>query len=264
MTNVCFAGVTGWTAPPILAAIDAADDLSLTGGVSRSAAGHSLADAVGHGDGQVYSSVAEAVAGGQIDVVVDYTSAAVVKTNVMDAVDAGVHVVVGSSGMTAADYAEVDRQARDRGVGVFAAGNFSIMAAVLRRSAALAVEHIGHWEVFDFASDTKPDVPSGTARELAETLADVRRPELGVPIEDLQGPAEARGADIAGTRVHSVRLPSYVVGAEIVFAQAGERLSMKFDPGTSPDLYATGTLLAIRRVGEVVGVRRGLDALLFD
>lgn len=264
MTNVCFAGVTGWTAQPILAAIDAADDLSLTGGVARSAAGRSLADAVGHGEGRVYASVADAVADQRFDVVVDYTSAAVVKANVMDAVDAGTHVVVGSSGLTSADYAEVDRRARDRGVGVFAAGNFSIMAAVLRRSAALAAEHIGHWEVFDFASDTKPDVPSGTARELAETLADVRRPELGVPIEDLQGPVEARGADVAGTRVHSVRLPSYVVGAEIVFAEAGQRLSMKFDPGTSPDLYAPGTILAIRRVGDEVGVRRGLDSLLFD
>lgn len=264
MTNVCFAGVTGWTAQPIVAAIDDAADLALVCGVSRSAAGRTLADAVGHGDGQVYPRVAEAVAGQTVDVVVDYTSASAVKTNVAAAVDAGVHVVVGSSGMTAADYAEVDDLARARGVGVFAAGNFSIMAAVLRRSAALAAEHIRHWEVVDYASDTKPDVPSGTARELAETLGDVRRPELGVPIDELEGPAEARGADIAGTRVHAVRLPTYVVGAEIVFAEAGERLSMKFDPGTSPDLYVAGTLLAIRKVGEVPGVRRGLDTLLFD
>ncbi|UPK74580.1 4-hydroxy-tetrahydrodipicolinate reductase [Nocardioidaceae bacterium SCSIO 66511] len=264
MTNVCFAGVTGWTAPPILAGIDAADDLALTAGVSRSAAGQSLRSATGHGDGQVYASVAEALATESVDVLVDYTSAAAVKQNVDAAVDAGVHVVVGSSGLTSADYAVIDDRARAQGVGIFAAGNFSVLAAVLRRSASLAAEKIDSWEIFDFASDTKPDVPSGTARELAETLAEVRRPELGVPIEDLEGPAEARGADIAGTRVHSVRLPSYVVGAEVVFAAGGERLSMKFDPGTSPDLYAEGTILAIRRVSEVAGVRRGLDALLFD
>ena len=264
MTNVCFAGVTGWTAPPILAAIDAADDLALTAGVSRSASGQALATATGRGDGQVYASVADALAEAQVDVLVDYTSASVVKDNVVTAIDAGVHVVVGSSGLTADDFAELDERARGRGVGVFAAGNFSVLAAVMRRSAALAAEKINHWEIFDYASDSKPDVPSGTARELAETMAEVRRPELGVPIEDLQGPAEARGTDIAGSRVHSVRLPSYVVGAEVVFAAAGERLTMKFDPGTSPDLYAEGTILAVRRVGEVAGVRRGLDALLFD
>lgn len=264
MTNVCFAGVTGWTAQPIIAAIEAADDLTLTAGVSRSAAGQSLTDAVGHGDGQVYASVADALEHRPVDVLVDYTSASAVEENVATAVDRGIHVVIGSSGLTADDYAELDRRARSKNVGVFAAGNFSVMAAVLRRSAALAAEQLSHWEIFDYASDTKADVPSGTARELAETLADVRRPASAVPVEELQGPPEARGADIAGSRVHSVRLPTYVVGAEVVFAEAGERLRMTFDPGTSPDLYVAGTLLAIRRVAEAVGVRRGLDTLLFD
>ena len=104
---------------------------------------------------------------------VDYTSAAAVKENVLTAVRAGVHVVVGSSGLTAGDYAELDRLARDRGVGVIAAGNFSIMAAILRRAAALAAQHLHHWEILDYASADKPDVPSGTSRELAETLAEV-------------------------------------------------------------------------------------------
>lgn len=264
MTNVCFAGVTGWTATPILAAIRTADDLSLVAGVSRSAAGRTLGDVGGAADGRIHASVAEALSTTAVDVLVDYTSATAVKDNVWTAVDAGVHVVVGSSGLTSDDYAELDERARARGVGVFAAGNFSMMAAILRRSAALAAERIGHWEVFDYASDTKPDVPSGTARELAETLAEVRRPASAVPVEELHGPVEARGADIAGTRVHSVRLPTYVVGAEVVFAESGERLIMKYDPGDSPDLYVDGTLLAIRRVAEVTGVRRGLDTLLFD
>ena len=91
------------------------------------------------------------------------------------AVEAGVHVVVGSSGLTADDYQELDRLARDRGVGVIAAGNFSVMAAVLRRAAAMAARHLGQWEIIDYASDDKPDVPSGTAGELAETLAQAGR-----------------------------------------------------------------------------------------
>lgn len=264
MTNVCFAGVTGWTAPPILAAIGDSDDLSLVAGVSRSAAGRPLADVAEGAEGHIYSGVAEALAATEVDVLVDYTSAAAVGENVRAAVDAGVHVVVGSSGLTSADFAEIDTLARARGVGVFAAGNFSMMAAVLRRAAALAAEHFDHWEVFDYASDAKPDVPSGTARELAETLSEVRRPATAVPVEDLHGPVEARGAEVAGARVHSVRLPSYVVGAEVLFAESGERLRLTYDPGTSPHLYAEGTVLAARRVSEQPGVRRGLDTLLFD
>jgi len=254
MINICFAGLTGWTAPPILAAIDAADDLMLTSGVSRSAAGR----------GAVYATAAEALAAAPADVLVDFTSAAAVRVNAWTAVEAGVHVVIGTSGLTADDYADLDRLARDRGVGVIAAGNFSVMAAVLRRAAAMAARHLAHWEIIDYAGDTKPDVPSGTARDLAETLAQVREPARALPLAELEGPVEARGAEIGGARVHSVRLPSFVVSTEVVFGGPGERLIMRHDPGLTPDPYVTGTLLAVRRVADAVGVRRGLDSLLFE
>jgi 4-hydroxy-tetrahydrodipicolinate reductase len=265
MIKICFAGVTGWTAPPMVVAIDAADDLSLTCGVSRSAAGRTLADATGsRSDGSIYASVSEALRSAEIDVLVDYTSAAAVKENVLTAVRAGAHVVVGSSGLTADDYDELDRLAHERGVGVVAAGNFSVMAAILKRAAALAAQHLHHWEILDYASSDKPDVPSGTSRELAETLARVHIPQSAMPLPQLAGPVEARGAEVAGTRVHSVRLPSFVVSTEIVFGGAGERLVMRHDPGESPDPYVAGTLLAIRKAGDVPGVRRGLDSLMID
>lgn len=264
MTNVCFAGVTGWTAPPILAAIHDSKDLHLVAGVSRSAAGQSLAEATGiEADGHVHGTVAAALEAASVDVLVDYTSATAVKDNVWTAVDAGVHVVVGSSGLAADDYAELDERARSRGVGVIAAGNFSVMAAILGHAAAMAAEHLEHWEILDYASDDKPDVPSGTARELAETLARVREPHITVPVEELHGPVEARGAAVRGTRIHSLRLPSFVVTTEVVFAGPGERLFMRHDPGVTPAPYVDGTLLAIRKVGEGLGLRRGLDSLLF-
>ncbi len=264
MTNVCFAGVTGWTAPPILEAIHASDDLVLVAGVSRSAAGRTLAEATGvEADGQVHGSVADALAATHVDVLVDFTSATAVRENACAAIDAGIHVVIGSSGLTADDYAELDERARTAGVGVIAAGNFSVMAAILRRAAAMAAEHLEHWEVIDYASDTKADVPSGTARELAETLAQVRRPAPGLLADEVHGPFEARGADVGGTRVHSVRLPTFVVTTEIVFAESGQRLVMRHDPGPDPAPYVDGTLLAVRRVADQTGLRRGIDTLLF-
>lgn len=265
MINVCIAGITGWTGRAIAAAVQEADDLALTAGVSRSAAGRSLADAVGlEAPGSVYSTVVEAMKSTRVDVLVEYTSASAVRENVWAAVGSRVHVVVGSSGLTERDYEELDRLARDRGVGVIAAGNFSVMAALLRRAAALAARYLDHWEIIDYASDHKSDVPSGTSMELAETLAEVRRPEPGIAPSELQGPVEARGTEVKGTRIHSVRLPSFVVNTEIVFGRAGERLIMRHDPGESPEPYVAGTLLAVRRAAEVAGVRRGLDSLLFD
>jgi 4-hydroxy-tetrahydrodipicolinate reductase len=249
MIRVCVAGVTGWTGSAVASAVDAAADLELVAGVSRS-------------DPATFSSVAEALDSVEADVLVDYTHAAVTKANVLEAIGRRVAVVVGSSGMSAADYAEVDAAAREQSVGVVAAGNFSVTAALLVRFAAEAARHIEAWEVIDYASATKPDAPSGTARELAERLGAVRQPSLGVPIEDVLGAREARGAAIAGTQVHSLRLPSFTVSTEAIFAADGERLSIRHDAGESAAPYVSGTLLAIRAVGGRVGLTRGLDQLL--
>ncbi len=264
MINVCFSGITGWTAPPIVAAIDEATDLTLSAGVARSAAGQDLTEVAGSSaTGQVHGSVAEALRGAEVDVLVDYTSANAVRDHVFTAVEAGVHVVVGSSGLAADDYEQLDQLAQERGVGVVAAGNFSVMAALLRRAAATAATRLNQWEIIDYAKAEKNDVPSGTSRELAETLGQVHPPDPAVAPQELNGPAEARGTEVAGTRVHSVRLPGFVVSTEVVFGKPGEKLIMRHDPGSSPEPYAEGTLLAIRKVADTAGVRRGLDSLLF-
>jgi 4-hydroxy-tetrahydrodipicolinate reductase len=206
--------------------------------------------------------VAEALAAAETDVLVDYTHAAAVKANVLAALEQGVGAVVGSSGLTGVDYEEIDALARERGVGVIAAGNFSVTAALLLRFATQVARYLPTWEVIDYASAGKPDAPSGTARELAERLDEVRAPELRVPVEQTHGAREARGATVGTTQVHSLRLPSFTVSTEVVFAGPGERLSLRQDAGDSAEPYVAGTLLAIRALPSRVGVTRGLDQLL--
>lgn len=249
MIRVCVAGVTGWTGAAVAKAVGDAGDLELAAGVARSDPGS-------------FSSVAEALDAVAVDVLVDYTHAAVVKANVLAGLERGVGVVVGSSGLSAADYDEIDARAREHGVGVIAAGNFSVTAALLLRFATQAARHLDAWELIDYASAGKPDAPSGTARELAERLDEVRAPELRVPLDETLGEREARGATVGGTQVHSLRLPSFAVSTEAVFAADGERLSIRQDAGESPAPYVAGTLLAIRALPGRVGLTRGLDQLL--
>ena len=260
--SVCIAGATGWTGRALVQGVLDAPDLTLRSAVSRSASGRDLGEALGGEklDVPIYETVGDALEG--VDVLIDYTSPAVVKANALAAIDAGVAAVIGTSGLTADDYADIDRAARDRSVGVVASGNFSLTAAMCQAAALLAARHLPQWEVIDYASETKPDVPSGTARELAERLGDVRPPALGHPIEDLQGPQEARGATIGGTQVHSVRVPSFVVSTEIVFGLPDERLTVRHDAGGTPEPYVGGTLIAARKAPELVGLTRGLDSLL--
>ena len=173
--------------------------------------------------------------------------------------------MIGTSGLTAADFEEIDAAARARGVGVIAAGNFSLTAAMAQAAALLAARHLPQWEVIDYASASKADVPSGTARELAERLAAVRAPAAAQPPEAVAGPREARGA----TRRRAPRCTrsgcrASCVSTEVVFGLPDERLSIRHDAGGSATPYVAGTLLAARALAGRTGLTRGLDTLLLS
>ena len=193
---------------------------------------------------------------------VEYTKPASAKANVLAALERKVHVVIGTSGLTDADYAEIDADARRQQRGVLACGNFALTVVLLQKFAETAARLIPQWEIIDYAHDDKFDVPSGTARELAFRLSKVRSPQPTVPIERAVGPRETRGATVAGTQVHSIRLPGYVIGAEVVFGMPDQRLTIRHDSGSSARPYVDGALLAIRKVAGLVGVHRGLDSVL--
>ena len=93
-------------------------------------------------------------------------------------------------------------------------------------------------------------------------LRAVRKPGIGVSLDEMCGPREARGAELNGVRVHSVRLPGYVIGVEAIFGSPGQRLHVKHEASSSAEPYVDGALLAIRRVGTLLGVHRGLDAVM--
>ena len=261
--NVCIAGATGWIGKPLCVAVSEADDLSLVGAVSRTHRGQSLKDVIGDAklDLIVTGSVAEALET-PTNVLVDYTKADVVKGNVLTAIGKGVHVVIGSSGLTDEDFVEINQAALDNKVGVLAAGNFAITAVLLQRFACEAAKYLSHWEIIDYASHTKKDAPSGTTRELAFRLSEVRRPEVTHPIRETIGEGESRGTTLSGSQIHSVRLPSYVISVEVIFGAKDERLTIRHDAGSGAEPYIEGTLLAIRKVKDHVGLIRGLDKIM--
>jgi 4-hydroxy-tetrahydrodipicolinate reductase len=263
MINVIIAGATGWAGSELARAIAKTDDLALVGAVGRRHAGRTLGEVLGEPglDCVVRASAAEAL-GQRCDVFVEYTRPGTAKANIVAALRHGAHVVVGTSGLTDADFAEIDGLARERGRGVLACGNFALTVVLLQKFAEAAARLIPQWEIVDYAHDDKPDAPSGTARELAHRLGRVRAPAPTIPLERTVGPREARGATVAGTQVHSLRLPGYVIGAEVIFGMPDQRLTIRHDAGNSARPYVDGALLAIRKVGALTGVHRGLDSVL--
>jgi 4-hydroxy-tetrahydrodipicolinate reductase len=196
------------------------------------------------------------------DVFVEYTKSDVAKTHVVIALGAGAHVVIGTSGLTEDDYREIDAVAREANLGVLAVGNFAITAVLLQKFAEMAARHVPHWEIVDYADSGKKDAPSGTTRELAHRLSQVRRPQLDVPVDSVQGPKESRGVCLDGTQIHSVRLPGYMISVDAIFGMPDQKLVLRHESGTSAAPYVEGALLAIRKVGQLVGVHRGLDCVM--
>ena len=263
MIKVCLAGATGWAGSELARAIESTTDLSLVAAVSRKHAGRVLGEVLGEPrlTCTVYATAAEALAN-PCDVLVEYTTPEAARTNIRTALERGAHVVVGTSGLSDADFADIDVVARRHHRAVLACGNFALTAVLLQRFAEVAAKFIRQWEIIDYAHDDKLDAPSGTARELAARLAKVRSPEPTVPVERTVGHRDARGATLSASQVHSVRLPGYVISAEIIFGMPDQRLTIRHDSGSSARPYVEGALLAIRNVSGLVGVHRGLDTVL--
>jgi 4-hydroxy-tetrahydrodipicolinate reductase len=263
--RVCVAGVSGWTGSAVTKAILSSNEFELAGAIARRQVGRDAGELLGLPANRVIvaGSLEEALAR-PADVLVDFTSPNSVKQRTLEALARGVRVVIGTSGLTAADYADIERSATANGLGVIAAGNFSITAALAKHFALLAAKHLPSWEIIDYAHAEKPDAPSGTTRELAEALGEVAQNKLAVPVDQTHGPREARGASIAGTQVHSIRLPGIVLAFETIFGLPNERLTIKHEAGKGAEPYVNGTLLAVRRVMQMAGLVRGLDRLLFD
>lgn len=256
MLKLCVSGATGWTGGAVAKAVVDAADMALVSAVSRRAAGEQVLGA------PCFASVEEALAGPEFDVLIDYTALSVVKANTLAAIAAGRRVVVGTSGLTAADYAEIDAAARAKGVGVVASGNFALTAALMTRFSLMAAEYLDWFEIIDYSRPSKADAPTGTARELAERMGAIKQPAFEVPPSEVAGEPGLRGGTVGGVQVHAVRLPSYSATVTSTFAHGNSRLTISHDAGKDATIYADGTLLAARKVMAVDGLVRGLDQLL--
>ncbi|MDA1264070.1 MAG: 4-hydroxy-tetrahydrodipicolinate reductase, partial [Planctomycetota bacterium] len=186
----------------------------------------------------------------------------VATANIAAALDAGCHVVVGTSGLTGQQYDQIDAHARRVGRGVLACGNFALSAVLMMKFSELATRWFPRCEVIDYAGGGKIDAPSGTARELAHRVGRAGASAPEVALDEVQGERDARGAHLDGVQVHSVRLPSFVLAVESIFGATDERLTIRHDAGSSAEPYVGGALLAIQRVGGLIGLARGLDQVL--
>ena len=213
---VAVAGAAGRMGSTVCAAVEGAEDMEL----------------VARADPALDTSVTDALAAGP-DVLVDFTIPTTALANAREAVAAGVHVVIGTTGF---DLAELEGL---RGANVFVAPNFAIGAVLMMRFAAEAARHMARAEVIELHHDRKVDKPSGTAARTAKLME------------------ESSGREVP---VHSVRLPGLVAHQEVILGDVGQTLTIRHD-SIDRESFMPGVLLAVRAVGgltesPVVGLER--------
>lgn len=261
--DLCIAGATGGVGLCLVRAILASDRFNLVGAVARREAGRDIGEiATGKPCGILVDSDISPALDRKPHALIDYTHPSAIKRHLVQAFARSIPVVIGTTGFTDADFAHIDAEACKAGVGA-ATGNFAITAALMQHLAKIAARHVPHWEVIDYAKAEKPDVPSGTARELAEELARVQTPKVALRDDQLYGPVAARGASFGGARVHSVRLPGNPNIVQAIFGLPGERLTITHEGYQDQSIYVAGSLLAAERIQTTKGLVRGLDTLLF-
>lgn len=241
--RVAVLGAAGRMGQTVVRAVEGAPDLELVAALD---AGDDLAGASG------------------AQVAIDFTVPAVTEGNVHALVDAGIHVVVGTTGWTDESLARVRDHLADRpGVGVVVAPNFALGAVLAMAFAAKAAPWFESVEIIELHHPDKIDAPSGTAKHTATAISAARAAAGRGPVPDATSESldGARGASVDGIPVHSVRLRGLVAHEEILLGNAGEQLTIRTDSFDRVS-FMPGVLLATRLVVGRPGLTVGLEHLL--
>ena len=233
-------GAAGRMGSTVCAAIEVSDDLELVSRVDVDDDLSELEQAGAH-------------------VVVDFTSPAAVKGNVRFCLDKGIHVVVGTTGLEKADLEEIEGWTGP--ANAFVAPNFAVGAVLMMRFAREAAPFFSGAEIVERHHTAKLDAPSGTALRTAELMNEQRPEPWPVPDGDAKGHPASRGLDVAGIRVHSLRVAGSVAHQEVILGSPGETLVIRHD-SLDRRSFMPGVLRAVRAVAGMPGLTVGLERLL--
>lgn len=236
-------GAKGKVGAAMVAGVEAADDLTFTTGVD---AGDSL------------SSLVET----DTEVVIDFTHPSVVMDNLKFLIDNGIHAVVGTTGFTDERLDQVRIWLDEKpSASVLIAPNFAIGAVLSMYFAQQAAKYFESVEVIELHHPHKADAPSGTAARTAKLIAEARKGMPPNPDATTTGLDGARGADVDGIPVHSIRLAGLVAHQEVLFGTQGETLTIRHD-SIDRTSFVPGVLLAVRKIRDHPGLTVGLEPLL--
>jgi 4-hydroxy-tetrahydrodipicolinate reductase len=259
MIEVIVTGAAGRVGREVVKAVTAESDMRVAAAIDPGADGTTVEDGAG-GAVPVISDLHASLIGSHPRVLVDFTNAASVLDNVRPALAAGVNCVVGTTGVDEGTWRVVADGAPDDTC-LFVAPNFAVGAVLMMRFATEAARFMPHAEVIELHHDRKLDAPSGTAIRTASLIAKARSEAPATPGKDTEVAEGARGAEVDGVHVHSVRLPGLVAHQETIFGGQGQTLTIRHD-SIDRTSFMPGVVLAVRGVVDRTGLVIGLEELM--
>lgn len=206
----------------------------------------------------------DALVANKADVIVDFTTPDAVMGNLEFVINNGIHAVVGTTGFDDSRIATLrSLLSKKPSVGVLIAPNFGLGAILMMEFAKKAAPLFESVEIVELHHPNKVDAPSGTAKRTAELIAQSRREANSAPMPDAtkEGLAGARGANVGGVPIHSVRARGFVAHQEVIFGGVGETLTIRHD-SLDRQSFMPGVLLGISKVVNVPGLTFGLENFL--
>ncbi len=262
MIRVGVIGASGKMGRQVCAAVAGDPELGLVAAVDRDHSGENIGVLIGHPELKIMiSEEIDMLADAECEVAVDFTHPRAVMDDIRWCVRHAIHAVVGTTGLTQPELDKIRNLIEEEGSesNVFIAPNFAIGAVLMTHFAAAASKYLPNVEIVELHHDGKADAPSGTALKTAEEIAKAR--EEIPPVTMGETVPGARGAEVDGMRVHSIRLPGLVAHQEVILAGPGQTLSIRHDAYDRTS-FMPGVLLAIKNVAARPGLTVGLETLL--
>lgn len=259
MKKVLIAGAAGAMGQKAVALVNGLPDTELTAVLAPTLAADQRAQFNLGPDVKVYHQLDE-IPTGVADIWVDFTIPAAVYDNVRFAVEHGFAPVVGTTGLTDEQEAELIKESKDRQLGGLIAPNFGMSAVLLMKFAKEAAKYFPDVEIIEMHHADKKDAPSGTALSTAKLIDQVRPTHESSP-DEVSTLDNVRGGDYHGIKIHSVRLPGYIAHEQVLFGGAGEALTIRQD-SFDRQSFMSGVKVALDKVLDLNQLVVGLENIL--
>ncbi|MBM4762105.1 4-hydroxy-tetrahydrodipicolinate reductase [Bacillus sp. B15-48] len=261
--KIVVAGPRGRMGTEAVKLVKETENYELVGVIDRKYEGKDLAEIDGFAgiNGKIYTDIQQCFKETQPDVLIDLTTPEVGMEHSLTALEYGVRPVVGTTGFTSGDLKKLEALCEQNGLGCIIAPNFAIGAVLMMKFSQMAAKYFGDVEIIELHHDRKLDAPSGTAVKTAEMISTVREAKKqGHPDEKETLPG-ARGAEMEGMHIHSVRLPGLIAHQQVMFGSDGQTLSIRHD-SYNRESFMSGVKLAVDYVVEKNNFVYGLENII--